>query len=195
MHSLIGVILPFQYDEPKLTDAISYVLRPWDENAFNDDEEEINPNGQWDWWRLGGRWTGIWSNYEPRKDPANYETCFLCHGTGRRVDENARTWRQQAPDYTCNGCGPAAGTVPGVALKWPTQWAQRPDLDLVPVTHLLAVDDQLLPTALVAAPDLWLARETWTGTDFVETPNWTVLLREKLQTFRDCWVAAVDIHH
>lgn len=28
---------------------------------------------EWDWWQIGGRWTGIFDGYNPELDSANYE--------------------------------------------------------------------------------------------------------------------------
>jgi hypothetical protein len=194
MHYLIGVILPFKYDGDKLHEAVGEVLKPWDEND--------NENGHWDWWQLGGRWTGTWSEYDPEQDPANQEACWLCHGTGLRDDEPARRHRAEHPEYTCNGC--ANGPRPGIAVKWPTKWVKRPDLDVIPVTKLLVhMPDNWDPNhpsrlqppyAIAAAPDLWRARETWDGNDFVVDPDWPNTLRTTLTQFHDCYIAAVDIH-
>jgi hypothetical protein len=71
-----------------------------------------NPNKKWDWWSIGGRWTGMLiPHYDPNEDPRNKETCSLCHGTGKRKD--------MPEQEKCNGC---AGT--GISKKWPTQWAR-----------------------------------------------------------------------
>jgi hypothetical protein len=44
-----------------------------------------NPDSKWDWWTLGGRWTGIFKpSYSPYKDPANKKVCDICNGKGRR---------------------------------------------------------------------------------------------------------------
>lgn len=188
MHYLIGVILPFQYDGEKLNDAIAEILKPWDENDGD------NENGRWDWWSLGGRWTGVWSDYDPAKDPANHEKCWLCHGTGLRNDATGRAHRVQNPDYTCNGCGYDQGPTPGIKLKWPTDWVKKPGLDVVPIPKLLAAEDAQLPYAIAAAPDVWLERETWDGNDFVKCPDWPAIARAALEIRRDCFIAAVDIH-
>lgn len=56
MHYFIGVIIPFKYEGGKLEEAIGEILAPWDERDGG------NPDGQWDWWTLGGRWNGVWSD-------------------------------------------------------------------------------------------------------------------------------------
>lgn len=71
-----------------------------------------NPNAKWDWWSVGGRWTGYFKpNYDPDTDERNQETCFLCKGSGKRED--------MPEQEKCNGCN---GT--GTRAKWPTQWAK-----------------------------------------------------------------------
>jgi hypothetical protein len=78
------------------------MLAPYSEHANED-------HGWWDWWQIGGRYTGRLSGYNPRLNPDNIETCDLCNGTGTR------------PDMTvANGCNKCDGK--GAALKWPTQW-------------------------------------------------------------------------
>ena len=59
----------------------------------------------WDWYCIGGRWTGTLSKYDPYTDPDNKETCFLCGGTGLRNDNLGRAERLKNPKYGCNGCG------------------------------------------------------------------------------------------
>lgn len=69
-----------------------------------------NPNAKWDWWTVGGRWSGkLAAGHDPHTDPANFERCFLCNGTGRRADMECRDG--------CNGC---SGT--GRMLKHAPKW-------------------------------------------------------------------------
>jgi hypothetical protein len=79
--------------------------------------DRTNPNAKWDGWQIGGRWSGMLGAYDPEKDPANYQTCWLCEGTGKRNDELGREFRLKDPSYTCNGCNGE-----GTSLKWPSQW-------------------------------------------------------------------------
>lgn len=38
-----------------------------------------NPKGYWDWWTVGGRWTGVLKpDYDPEGDERNYSDCTLC---------------------------------------------------------------------------------------------------------------------
>jgi hypothetical protein len=110
-----------------------------------------NPQGYWDWWSIGGRWTGRLSGYDPETDPTNSEVCFICAGTGRRDDAIGNQARLADPAYKCNGCDGS-----GVAVKWPTSWADH-DGDIVPA---LAVDIEKVgtPYALVTSDGVWHAK-------------------------------------
>lgn len=185
-HYLVGVILPFRYDGEKLHEAIAEILKPWDENDGD------NENGTWDFWSLGGRWTGVWSDYDPEKDPANHKTCYLCGGTGLRNDAIAQEWRRENPEYTCNGC--SSGPRPGTALKWPTQWADRPDVDLISVAEFLVREGTQIPYALCMAPDIWMARSTWDGDNWNDHPEHDEHVLALLTEHRDMYIAAVDVH-
>lgn len=67
---------------------------------------------EYDWFQLGGRWTGKFDGYDPQKDPKNSRTCTLCGGTGERKD--------MAVKNGCNGCNGS-----GKEILWPTQWKPR----------------------------------------------------------------------
>jgi hypothetical protein len=56
-----------------------------------------NPDSKWDWWVIGGRWTGYLGNENPEDNPKNWETCKICDGTGDRQsacldEENGDPW-------------------------------------------------------------------------------------------------------
>jgi hypothetical protein len=73
-------------------------------------EESWFENGsRWDWFQIGGRYTGKLSDYDPETDPENQQVCDLCHGTGKRLGMEC--------ENGCNGC-----QGKGVHTKWPTQW-------------------------------------------------------------------------
>lgn len=81
----------------------------------------------WDWYVVGGRWTGLLDGYEPSNDPRNYSICSICGGTGYRNDALGKQVRLEDPNYTCNGCGSydretgkwGHGKLgPGWALNW-----------------------------------------------------------------------------
>lgn len=87
----------------------------WSGATFKDGRyfKRTNPAKKWDWYQIGGRWTGMLvPNYDPANDPANRQTCVLCQGTGKRSDHADRELQAK-----CNGCD---GT--GIETKWPTSW-------------------------------------------------------------------------
>lgn len=106
-----------------------------------------NPKSKWDWWQIGGRWTGCLTDYDPNKDPDNIETCWLCKGTGERHDD--------VVDGECNGC-----EGKGKRIKWPTDWKQRHDdtLDARYVLGLMREDDGKIPFALITPDGEWHER-------------------------------------
>lgn len=96
------------------TAEVGRLLAPYDENLPG------NQQAKWDWYQIGGRWSGaLTPDYDPAQDPANVEVCPICHGSGQRDDELGREARRDNPDYTCNGCDGK-----GRAVKWPTAWRQ-----------------------------------------------------------------------
>lgn len=168
-----------------------------------------NPQGRWDWWQIGGRWTGAWSSwYTPELDERNREQCWLCHGTGQRDDELGRAHRIESPGYSCNGCRGS-----GISEKWPTQWVAH-EGDVIAVSRFLEelkTDDVELqhgnpaeggictPHALVL-PGLWLESQTYVSggpPDYGhlgKDPDWLGTLRSALEPHRGSLLAVVDYH-
>jgi hypothetical protein len=101
MHTLLIVFT----DKP--TDLnVKRIMEPFYEN------DGANPDGKWDWYQIGGRWTGLFDNYEADKDPVNSEPCWLCGATGKRIDMVVE-----------NGCNACHGT--GTAVKHPSEWVRH----------------------------------------------------------------------
>lgn len=115
-----------------LETAVAEVMGPHEEQG-----------GFWDWYEIGGRWTGTLDGYEPDKDPANQEPCNLCNATGKRTDAVGQA--NPALLEKCNGCD---GT--GIRTKWPTSW-KRHDGDVMPVAQL--TEDHLKKFYRIVLPD------------------------------------------
>ena len=63
-------------------DNVDVLLAPYDAN-----NEWFRDGSKWDWWSVGGRWTGsLDEGYDPYKDSRNMHECWLCKGTGKRSD-------------------------------------------------------------------------------------------------------------
>ena len=89
-------------DREAVEDAISEQMAPFDENG-----EFFADGSRWDWWTIGGRFTGsLDPDYDPIADPRNIKVCEICSGTGFRDDAIAREARQRDPAWCggCNGC-------------------------------------------------------------------------------------------
>lgn len=199
------------YDSPRRD--ILTMLSWFHDTEYHRDEDGYycwstrNDQGKWDWWQLGGRWTGVWSDYDPATDERNWESCWLCEGTGRRNDLLGQQARLENPDYGCNGC-----SGEGIRVKWPTQW--RPFAgDIILVDRFLdelrtdykgeedAPEDHGIrtPHALVL-PDRFLESSTYVPggpPDYghIETdPDWLSTLRSGLEPYRGHLLAVVDYH-
>jgi hypothetical protein len=87
-----------------------------------------NSQQKWDWYAIGGRWSGFFLlGYDICADRRNYETCFICGGTGTRpgcvYEDDA--FRQPTPaghPVIGTGCNSCHGT--GFLLKSPSSFAQ-----------------------------------------------------------------------
>lgn len=147
-----------------------------------------NPISKWDWWQIGGRWTGAFDkNYKPDKDPDNQEVCLLCGGTGFRDDVVAIKTRIKDPDFKCNGC------TNGIATKWPTQWKSFSG-DIMPVWKI----EKLECFAIVTPDGKWHERGEmgWFGivTDEKEKISWEAEIIALTAEHKDCLAVCVDCH-
>jgi len=87
-------------------------------------------NDYWDWWVIGGRWTGEHDGYRPDKDPVNMKDCTCCNGTGDRPEwvtyvNGVRTFLNDRGLSTdeewsrqCNGCNGCHGTGREVSMSY-----------------------------------------------------------------------------
>jgi hypothetical protein len=185
MHYLAYVVIPPDGDP---NEHIDKALAPWN--------EEVSDRGFWDWYVIGGRWTGHFDGYDPTADPANQETCTLCHGTG------TRDWSpcNVTPEWIaeCGGCNGCQGT--GTSTKWSTQWAQR-DEDVVPVPAALTKTLEGDGPFTIVAGEAVLQRETYLWDkeakkgEFLQTPDFDTKVAAILTDADPTWrVAVVDYH-
>lgn len=162
-----------------------------------------NPRSQWDWWQVGGRWSGFFAEdgYDPTTDPDNIETCDVCAGTGRRDDALGRAERERDPSYTCNGCGGK-----GTRTKWPTQW-RAVGSNVVPLARYVNrlrgdPESNLTPFALLGPDGAWRDRYVHPDTagDYrkKDDATWRGEVEEAvaayLEQHPDALAVAVDCH-
>lgn len=114
-----------------------------------------NPKGTWDFWQIGGRWTGVLDDYDPEKDIDNIEVCNICGGTGKRMDRLGIMHRLEDPEYGCNGCQGR-----GVRTKWPTQW-KKYEGDAQPVERVIQQIEDFEPRSPTSKELEDHAREPW----------------------------------
>lgn len=168
MHMFALVAIPD--DATDIEGAVTIAMAPYSEAIDGED-------AFWDWWQIGGRYSGRLDGYDPEADPANIETCFLCHGTGVRPDM-----------VVANGCNSCSGT--GKAMKWSTEWAFH-EGDVATAEHAIRTEN--LPYTIVT-PDGVAHREHYDSTlgGFFEHPGEVAdLLRALPLTTR---VVVVDYH-
>jgi hypothetical protein len=176
-HFSVYVIIPGDGDVKAHVDRM---LAPYNEETHDD--------GRWDWYQLGGRWSGALDGYDPETDPANRKPCDLCDATGTR--------RDMVVVDGCNGCG---GT--GIMVVWPTQWVRR-DGDVQPVSVViaeLAAGSIKMPFAVVAGDGRWYAQGEmgWFACVSNEQPAdvWATAVRKLFATAdAGMRVAVVDCH-
>lgn len=159
---------------------------------------------EWDWYQVGGRWTGELSGYKPEQDPANVEECEQCGGTGFRSDLLGLSQRAEDPTYTCNGCGTWNAETklwahgehgPGRRLKWATQWAGHTG-DILPVALLdPSTIDAHIPYSFQTPDGTWIRKETWNGETFTQDPEFKAKFLEALNTYTQSSIAVIDIHN
>ena len=158
-----------------------------------------NPSGFFDWYQIGGRWTGEHDGYDPDKDRRNWKTCYICNGTGYRNDEIGQKAREKDPTYTCNGCGEydpqkkawTHGDTPkGMKIEWPTHFARHEE-DIIPVKD---ITDKLTCYTLVVGKDVFHMEE-WTGDKF-EATGFDGIVKNKLDELKitDGYLVTVDYH-
>jgi hypothetical protein len=65
--------------------SVTDLLGPYDESGeWFRGKKGKRPASRWDWWVVGGRWTGLFSDYDPNTDIKNWSICNYCGGTGSR---------------------------------------------------------------------------------------------------------------
>lgn len=174
MHYLALVIIP---PEGNVDAHVTLLMEPHQEQG------DIG----WDWYQVGGRWTGLFSGYDPGADPENTEPCNLCDATGKRTDAVAQSMPEQmAACHGCNGCDGK-----GIRRKWPTDW-KRHDGDVLTTAEALAkMTPEKMPHTIVAH-DIASVNERWNGKDFVKNLEHDATVRTLLA--RPGRVVVVDYH-
>ncbi len=189
MHYHLEIIMP---PTEKIDEEISRILAPFDEG------KEDSRNAFWDWYQIGGRFTGDHDGFDAASDENNIEKCDLCAGTGFRADDVGNRAREAEATYICNGCGKRqeGGTWThsefgaGKRLKWPTQWARYKG-DIIPLRDLKPT--QTAFRVIIAAPNhagtgmeavFMAAKDNWNGASFDES-KWDGSIAEAIEKHKE----------
>lgn len=182
MHYSVLVILPNGVkpdpaDREMVKRAVADLIERWRGKHF-------------DWWQVGGRWTGVLSEYDPEKDERNVETCRFCAGTGKRGDAIAALNPDQMK--ALNGCNGCKGT--GRELKWPTQWVPF-EGDVQPTEKITPEMAKKFYTYVLPSPKKWRAWEGWNSRakEFKEDKSWDILA--VLKDHPGHYAVVVDTHN
>lgn len=159
-------------------------------------ESTCNPDGQWDWYQIGGRWNGhLVPDYDPGKDPKNTEMCRFCDSTGTRTDSIALSQNNGLPKR-CNVCDGK-----GHATTWPTQWSPddapeggnwRKVADILDMDKAGLYEDDYVVSYGVVTPDGWRGKH-WKNTS-EQDAAWPAEFRSLLADYPNHYAIAVDIH-
>lgn len=122
--ALVVALTPEEVEKHKgIKEALDYQMAP-----FNENEEMFRDGSRWDWYQIGGRYTGLLSAYDPYEDPANQEICDLCNGTGKRTDSVADA--NPKLKEKCNGCAGEGHRLKFSLNEFQGDVVQVKDLDL-----------------------------------------------------------------
>ena len=182
-----------------------------------------NPKSKWDWWQIGGRWTGSLDEYEPEKDLENQEWCSFCAGTGNRSDATyyAHPDKVEATRYAVSQKSALVGALgelgevaepieimpgyvqvewcngcdgKGIKAKWPTEWVKY-EGDVQPVERVL--EKGFIPFALVS-DDGWAEKGDmgWFGivSNEKDGGEWEQEAKGVLERYKGMLAVVVDCH-
>lgn len=164
---------------------------------YNENDEWFREGSRWDWWVVGGRWSGALTGYKPHMDPKWYRTCQYCQGTGTRSDMKS-PYKEHHGDVCCpfpiigEGCNVCHGT--GQAMEF--AGSIRSDSDIVRVSE---IRENFVPFSFITPDGEWheQARMGWfaTTTDDKEKDAWTKEFLTAVQQYApDHWAVLVDCH-
>lgn len=189
MHYFGAAVVPADATRDNVQEYVEKAVAPHEE-VYDEASDELS--GVWDWWQVGGRWTAVWGEYDPAKDPLNIETCITCGGSGMRPD--AQRFERDTPGWIewsggCNGC---RGN--GTRAKWPSQW--RPyEGDVITVNALLN-NPPLRRPHTVFLPDGSLIARSSRESGWKDAPDdeWQAVVADALEPYRGLRLAVVDYH-
>lgn len=140
-----------------------------------------NPDSKWDWYTVGGRWSGCLDpDYDPEDDARNYELCRACGGSG--INKK----KAQAKCLQCDGTG--------IAVKFVQ--VQHDKGNFKPTCE---IDEEFIPFAYVTPDGVWhkRAKMGWFGVahDEQQQQDWHREFNQDKQAYANSTIAVViDCH-
>lgn len=142
----------------------------------------------WDWWVVGGRYSGSHDGYDPSDDPQNIEICEICNGTG---DRRKGPYKDDSPGCRhCNGCSGSGVKVTFMCVPH--------EEDILPLKDC---KDDLTAYTLIVDKGRWpkvYHEETWNrkAQNFNKGPLDTKTVKQFLASLgiTDGWLTTVDYH-
>ncbi|HET7713886.1 MAG TPA: hypothetical protein VFK94_06625 [Patescibacteria group bacterium] len=201
-HFAVLVLVDHETPKENLEAEVARLLAPYDENGeWFRPEGGGKPESKWDWWVIGGRWSGALGGNDPKYDPAmnpiNYSRCRYCDGSGTRSDMNPRPdWSRQADPLhpvIGEGCNVCHGT--GWEFRF-GDWVVPEDGN---IRRLKDVPETFDPFALVTPNGEWheRGRMGWFGVahDEKSMVEWRKNWAEQVRNLHpDTWAVIVDCH-
>lgn len=190
-HFAVAVLV----EEPVTRDSAEEAVRPLLE-PYRESDEWFGDGTRWDWWVIGGRWSGVLDGFDPGDEIENWEVCWLCDGTGVRPGGRERFGDRWFRD--CNGCNGCMGN--GLSFKHAPSWMPH-DNDVLPIAE---IDPTFVPAAIVTPDGNWHeeGRPGWFGTRIPDEGGsepkpgavWEAVVKAIYEQHPDATAVLVDCH-
>lgn len=176
-------------------------------SRYQETDEWGEDGTRYDWYQVGGRFTGLFDQYDPIADEANYATCKFCEGTGTTTQAVADQYPAYLehvgkPCIQCNvGHGGEQKLFPGRSLNF--QFEPHAG-DVVPARNIDIERMRGIPSVIVTPDGEWHERARY-GMFAAELPDeegnepkskdeWTPEFCRLLDEHRDKIAVLVDFH-
>jgi len=197
-HAEIWIPNKLKIGSSKLEKTIEDIMLPY-YDGFNEseyDEDSVPPITFFDWYSIGGRWTGAHDKYDPYKDTANEQLCFICKGTGDRpewVTYNINNERIFTDDWAkkCNGCNACHGT--GVDFVHPSRFKPYKG-DIIAVSD---IPDDFDCYTLIVGSEVFMCEDIFAPVAEQEDGGFNGKVKEKLADLgvKSGYLVTVDYHN
>lgn len=172
-----------------IDETVERLLAPYDEN-----NEWFKDGSRWDWWVIGGRFTGALTGYNPYTDPDNLHPCKWCEETGSITASIAEIYPAYA-EHVGKKCFQCDGTGQQVRHRL-KKYAGDTTLF---AANIIARNIDPSPMAVVTPDGKWheIARPLWWGMSEDSgktTAEWLDEVDALLNKHPDHIVVVVDCH-